>query len=142
MTKLHFASYSEARTHFRDVLDAAQSGRVTTVQRDREKFAVVNGEVLRSQLMALVPCEVVVTAEGGGWSAFIPGTPIAGEANDFDDAIDDLIVALREYATDWNDRLLTAPNHRMNWALVMVAELCTDDQLKEWMLRSDKAVAQ
>ena len=141
MTKRYFASYSEARTHLRDVLDAAQSGRVTTVARDRDRFAVVNAEVLKSQLAELLQSEAVVTAEGGGWSAFIPGTSLSAEGASFDDAIDDLVVAMREYAADWNDRLFTAPNHRSQWALVMLTELSTDDELKNWILHTDTSVA-
>lgn len=138
----HFTSYSQARTHFRDVLDAAQSGRVTTVERDRERFAIVNSDVLRSQLAALRPSDAVVTAEGGGWSAFIPGTPISAEGDEFDTAIDDLVVALRDYAADWNERLFTAPNHRANWALVMLTELSNDEQLKGWIIQADFDTAQ
>jgi Antitoxin of toxin-antitoxin, RelE / RelB, TA system len=137
MTIRHFGSYTTARTNLRDLLDAAHTGRVTTVDRDRERFAVVDAEMLRAQLAALRPSGAVVRPEGGGWSAFLPGVPVSGEGVDLDSALDDLIEALREYAADWNDRLLDAPNHRGNWALVVLTELSDDAQLKGWLLHDE-----
>ena len=134
MTTRHFGSYTAARVNFRDLLDTAHTGRVTTVERDRERFAVVDADVLRAQLAALRPAGAVVAAEGGGWSAFLPGVPVSGEGDDLDGALEDLIEALREYAADWNDRLLDAPNHRGNWVLVALTELSDDAQLKSWLL--------
>jgi NAD(P)H-hydrate repair Nnr-like enzyme with NAD(P)H-hydrate dehydratase domain len=137
MTIRHFGSYTTARTNLRDLLDTAHTGRVTTVDRDRERFAVVDADVLRAQLAELRPSGAVVTAEGGGWSAFLPGVPVSGEGVDLDSALEDLIEALREYAADWNDRLLDAPNHSGNWALVVLTELSDDQQLKGWLLHDE-----
>ena len=141
MTTRHFGSYTIARTNLRDLLDTAHTGRVTTVARDRERFAVVDADVLRVQLAGLRPSGAVVAAEGGGWSAVLPGLPVSGEGGDLDAALDDLIDALREYAADWNERLLDAPNHRGNWALVVLTELSDDAQLKGWLLQDEKSVA-
>lgn len=131
----HFATYSAARARLRDLLDTAHTGRVTTVARDRERFAVVDAEMLRSQLAALRPAVAVVTAEADGWSAVLPGVPVAGEGADLDSALVDLVDALRDYAADWNDRLVDAPNHRGHWALVMLTELSDDEQLLQWLLQ-------
>jgi len=138
----HFDSYTAARTHLRDVLDAAHAGNVTTLVRDRERYAVIDGDVLRSHLAMLLPSHAVVAAEGGGWAAFLPGLPLSGEGDDLDGALDDLIEALREYALDWNERLLNAPNHRGNWALVTLVELSDDTQLKDWLLSGELSVTQ
>jgi hypothetical protein len=135
MTTRHFHSYTAARTNFRDLLNAAHAGYVTTVVRDRKRYAVVDGGLLRAELAKLLPSRAVVVAEGGGWSAFLPGLPLAGEGADLDEALDDLIDALRDYAVDWNERLLHAPNHRGNWALANLIELSDDAELKEWLLR-------
>lgn len=142
MTTRHFDSYTAARTHFRDLLDVAHTGRVTTVDRERERFAVIGGDVLRAQLATLRPSRAVVAAEGGGWAAFLPGLPLSGEGDDLDGALEDLIEALREYAQDWNERLLNAPNHRGNWAIVTLVELSDDAQLKEWLLNDELTSAQ
>jgi len=142
MAVRHFPSYSEARANLRGVLDAANSGVVTTLERDHTRFAVVDGELLRSQLTALRPASAVVTAEGGGWSAFLPGLPVSGEGEDLDAAIDDLIDALRDYAADWNDRLHIASNHQDNWSLAALVELSTDEQLRDWLLTIDTIAEQ
>ena len=55
-------------------------------------------------------------------------------ASTFDAAINEMIDALREYAEDWQDHLLDAPNHRDNWGLVQMICLSTDDQLREWLV--------
>ena len=45
-----------------------------------------------------------------------------------------MIDALREYATDWQDRLLDVVNHRDNWAVVALIGLSDDEQLREWLV--------
>lgn len=141
MTTRFFASYTEARRNLRTVLDTARTGRVTTVVREHETFAVIDSEVLRRHLLRLQRSHAVVVAEGGGWSALLPGLPVHGDGETLDDALADLIDALREYAQDWNDHLLEAPNHRDNWSLVQLVELSTDEQLRDWVLASEAGTA-
>ncbi|WP_426509523.1 hypothetical protein ACPPVO_01875 [Dactylosporangium sp. McL0621] len=131
----HFDSYSAARAHFKELLDAARRGRVATVQRESGRAAVVDADRLRVSLVGVLPSPQVV-AEDGGWSVLLPGVPVAADASTFDDAIDEMVLALREYADDWQERLLDAPNHRNNWALVQVVELSDDAQLREWLAGS------
>ncbi len=75
-----------------------------------------------------------VVPEDGGWSVFIPGVPIAVDGVTLDEAVDEMIEALREYAEDWGDRLLDAPNHWENSDLVQLVSLGSDDQLREWLI--------
>lgn len=142
-TPRHFGSFTDARTHLRSVLDAAREGLVTTVDRDHERFVVINAADLRRDLAELRPAKAVVAAEGGGWSAVMPGLPVHGDGDTFADAIDDLILALREYSEDWNARLYRVPNHRGNRAVVELVELSDDEQLRDWILgRTDGAVTE
>jgi len=141
MQRRHFDSYTAARSNLRSLLDAAHDGYVTTLDRDAQRFAVVDAEVLRTQLATLLPSSAVVAAEGGGWAAFLPGLPVSGEGADLDGALADLVVALREYAEDWNDHLRSAPNHHQHWALVTLVELSDDTQLLEWLLDDGRPVA-
>lgn len=60
--------------------------------------------------------------------------PVAADAVTFDQAMEEMIEALREYADDWQERLLDAPNHRNGWALIQVVELSGDAQLREWLV--------
>jgi len=136
MSIVHYDSYTEARAHLKDLLDAAERGRVATVRRDAATTAVVDVERLRRSLAALCPSRAQVVAEAGGWSVFIPGLPVAADGASFDEAVAEMIVALREYADDWQDRLLDAPNHQNNWGLVQMICLSDDDQLREWLVGS------
>jgi len=139
VTTRHFASFTDARRQLRLVLDSAHSGRVTTVHRDTQRFAVVDAAQLAARFMRLRPSGAVVVAVGGGWAALLPGLPVAGDGATFDQAIDDLIDTLREYAQDWNDRLLDAPNHRDNWDVVEIVELASDDELRAWIMATEQA---
>ena len=127
-----YDSYSEARGHFKDMLDAAGKGLPATVRRDGSTTALVDARRLRAELARTCPHAEVVKEEGG-WSVFIPGTPVAADGATFDEALDEMTDALREYADDWQDHLLDAANHRGNWSLVQLISLSTDEQLREWL---------
>ena len=114
MSITHYDSYTEALAHLKDLFDAAERGRVATIRRDAGRTAVVDVDRLRSALASLSPSHAQVVTEAGGWPVFIPGLPIAVDGATFDEAVAEMIVALREYAEDWQDRLLDAPNHRDN----------------------------
>ncbi len=134
MSAVSYDSCAEARAHLKDLLDAAEKGRVATVRRDSATVAVVDVERLRQFLMSTVPSRAQVVPEAGGWSVFIPGQPVAAEGASFDEAIAEMIDALREYTDDWPVCLSDAPNHRDNWGLVQLIGLSDDQQLREWLL--------
>ena len=118
----------------KDLLDAAERGHVATVRRDAAKTAVVDVERLRSSLASLSAYRAQAVAEADGWSIFIPGLPVAADGATFDEAVAEMVGALREYAEDWHERLLDAPNHRDNWGLVQLISLSDDDQLRDWLV--------
>ncbi|MCP2318969.1 Antitoxin of toxin-antitoxin, RelE / RelB, TA system [Nocardia amikacinitolerans] len=134
MSAVRYDSYTEARAHLKDLLDAAGQGRVATVRRDTEYAAVVDAERLRYALARLCPANAEVVPENGGWSMYLPGLPIGADGADFDEAVEEMIIALREYADDWQSRLRTAPNHREHWGLVQLIELSNDAQLHDWLV--------
>lgn len=138
MTAVHYDSYSEARAHLKHLLDAAERGRVATVRRDSASAAVLDATRLRHFLATVVPSRAQVVPEADGWSVFIPGLPIAADGPTFDEALDEMVQALREYAEDWQDRLLDAPNHRDNWGLVQLISLSDDAQLRDWLAGSSR----
>ncbi|HEV7976203.1 prevent-host-death protein [Amycolatopsis sp.] len=138
MSAVHYDSYTDARTHLKDLLDAAESGRTATVRRDSVTTAVVDVERLRHFLASIVPSQAQVVPEAGGWSVFIPGLPVAADGESFDEAITEMIDALREYAEDWQDRLLNTPNHRDNWGLVQLISFSNDDQLRRWLVGAER----
>ena len=133
MTALHYDSYTEARTHLKELLDAAEQGRPATVRRDDSTAMVVDANRLLSFLRDVCPSRAQVVAEAGGWSIFIPGLPVAADGASFDEAVTEMIDALREYADDWQDHLDNVPNHTNNWGLVNLIALSSDDQLRQWL---------
>lgn len=137
----HFESFTDARRHLRSVLDAARLGLVTTVERDQERYVVLTAERLRQDLARLRPARAEVVAEGGGWAAILPGLPVHGDGETFAEAVDDLVLALREYAEDWNARLYHAPDHLVHRAVVELVELSDDEQLRDWILGPDHRAA-
>ncbi|MDQ7906476.1 hypothetical protein RB614_18340 [Phytohabitans sp. ZYX-F-186] len=134
MPAVHHESYTEARKHLKDLLDAAERGRVATVRRDSRTTAFVDRDRLRHLLASVSPSGAQVVAEDGGWSIFIPGLPLAADGPSLDEALDDMILALREYAEDWQERLLDAPN----WGLAQLVSLSDDDQLRDWLVGSGR----
>ncbi|MCO5974802.1 MULTISPECIES: type II toxin-antitoxin system HicB family antitoxin [Actinoallomurus] len=133
MSSVHFNSYTEARAHLKDLLDAAELGCTATVRRESSRAAVVDADRLRHFLAVVSPVRAQVVAEDGGWSVFLPGLPISADGATFDEAIAEMVDALREYAADWQERLREAPNHRQQWGLVQLIDLSSDDQLRDWL---------
>ncbi|GAA3929405.1 hypothetical protein [Microbacterium soli] len=127
-----YPSYSSARAHFKDVLDATERGRSVTVAREGHVSVVVQADRLQSFFFHSVAPRVELTTEDGRVIALMSGRPFASEGATVDDALDDLILSLREYAEDWEARLQQAPNHRDNWALVQLIKLSSDEQLLKW----------
>lgn len=134
MAAVHFDSYTDARAHLKALLDAAERGLVATVRRESARTAIVDVERLRHYLATVTSSRAQVVSEAGGWSIFIPGLPVAADGATFDEAVGEMIDALREYAEDWQDHLLDAPNHRDNWGLVQLISLSDDEQLRDWLV--------
>lgn len=136
MPQVHYDSYTEARSKLKNLLDAAENGQVATVRRDAATAVVLDAGRLQYFLASVVPSHAQVVKEAGGWSVFIPGLPVAADGETFEEAIAEMANALREYAEDWQDHLLHAPNHRDNWGLVQLISLSDDEQLHEWLVGS------
>jgi predicted RNase H-like HicB family nuclease len=133
MPAVHYDSYTDARNNLKQLLDAAESGHVATVRREDATSVVLDAGRLRHFLASVVPSHAQVVPEAGGWSVFIPGLPVAADGESFEVAVDERVGALREYASDWQDHLLAAPNHAKNWGLVQLICLSDDSQLAEWL---------
>lgn len=136
MPPLHYPSVASARDNIKLILDAAERGQAVTIERSARRSAVVDAGRLRDFLLASAPSTAEVVHEQGAWVITMPGRPIAAEAASYEEALDELVDALREYAADWNDRLHAAPNHRDNWGLVQLIALSTDEQLRDWLVRA------
>ncbi len=130
---MEYLSYTDTRSQLREVLDTAEAGMPIGVQRHGKQVALIESGKLREVLLdsrRLGRPEAV--AEAGGWSVLLPGTPIAADGADLDEAVDEFVSALREYAEDWETRLRFAPNHLHHWPLVQFVSLSSDADIAEW----------
>jgi hypothetical protein len=132
--EVKYRSAREAREHFKDILDAADDGRPATVTRDERRVAAVDADRLVHFLTRVHPSGAEVVPESDGWSLSIPGTPVASDGATLDDAVEEMIDALRDYDQEWVDHLRLAPNHAQNWGLVQIVTLSSDEQLHDWLL--------
>lgn len=133
-----FDSFTEGRAKLKQLLDAADRGVPALLRRDGDRVALVDVDRYVAFLRRAVPERAEVVPEAGGWSVFIPGTPVAADGSTFDEAIDEMVDALREYAEDWEARLRTAPNHQERWALVQLVSLTDREQLRAWLVDAGK----
>lgn len=130
-----YPSYSHAREHFKDVLDAATAGRIVTIARGGELHAVVAADRLRDYFFRTVEPRVEVTVDEGRTIALMVDRPFVSEGSNVETALADLVLSLREYAEDWERRLQRAPNHSEAWPLVQLVKLSTDAELLAWFER-------
>lgn len=133
MTIVAYGSVRDARTHFKDLLDAADEGRPAVVSRDDRRVAALDADRLVHFLLTVLPAKAQVVSEAGGWSIMLPGLPIAADGATLDEAVDEMVEAMRDYADDWVGHLRSAPNHRENWGLVQAISLASDDDLRGWL---------
>jgi hypothetical protein len=81
----------------------------------------------------------IADEDGGGWALVLflenPGNVISAWGQTFDEALDDLVEGLREYAEDWHDHLHAAPNHRRRKSLVQLIQISDGSQLRQWLAR-------
>jgi hypothetical protein len=127
-------SSTNARDNFSTVLDEAVEGAATVIERRRQRVVVVDQSRFLAAIEPSLPTPVAVP-EDDGWSLMLPGLPIAADGPTFDDAINEFVDALVEYAEDWEARLRMAPNHAANWPLVQFVRLSSRDTLREWVIR-------
>lgn len=128
-----YGSFTEARRSLKDILDAAENGAVVSIERGNRVSVVADRDRLRDYLVGTLISNVQVVADEAAWVILMPDTPFAAEGVTLDQAVDDLIDNLREYAGEWSEHFRVAPNHANNWALVQLVTLSTDDQLRDWL---------
>jgi prevent-host-death family protein len=132
--RIDYATSATAREHFAEVLDAAANGRAVTIgRRGHPTAAVMDAETVRRFLAREVPANARVAIEDGRYIVILEGEPFVSEGRALDEAIDDMVVVLREYSEDWFARLKVAPNHEHRWGLATLVKLSSDQQLAQWL---------
>lgn len=107
----------EARDHFKQLMDRAESGGVAVLRRN-SAMVLVSRAVLDEALAARHPFDVNVSFADGQTSMWIDGLPVHGVADSYDEAEEDFLDALIDYAEAWVSELRFAPNHAANGGLV------------------------
>jgi hypothetical protein len=88
---------------------------------------------IREHLSHVVSPAVRILHENGRVIALMNGRGFASEGTTLEGVLQDLVLTLREYSQDWDDRLKHAPNHIHNRDLVQLVALSTDDELLQWL---------
>lgn len=133
-----FATSSDARKHFSEMLDGAATGLPITVQRGKERFVVNDADRLRLFFAQTTTPRLRIGKDGNVWVASMDHRPFVAEGLTREEAIDALIEELREYADEWAEHYEGAPNHQGAWGLVQLVSLSSDEELAAW-LRSEAA---
>lgn len=130
---MQVAAISEARTKIKSLFDAAEAGLPVSMSRSEARVALVDAERLRYVLGRLMP-PAEAFHEAGSWWVLLRGLGLYGDGASLDEAVDDAVCALREYAEDWVDHLHADRGHGGRWGLVQFVSLSSDQQLRDWLL--------
>jgi hypothetical protein len=96
--------------------------------------AAVDADRLLHLLMRLHPSKAQAVPDGDRWTIALSGVPVAADGATVDEAVVEMVDALRDYSEAWTERLRLAPNHADNWGLVQIVTLASDEQLRNWLL--------
>ena len=128
-------SSTEARTHWRDIMNASDKGLPVSIGRHGATVsAVTDAERLRKYLSQTLDPHTLTFFEDGLHAIVLEQLGFASEGASLEAAIEDMIVQLREYADDWGTHFSAAPNHADNWALVQLISLSSEAHLREWLI--------
>jgi hypothetical protein len=133
MSSTLYVNSTSARQDFSRFLHSVIDSQVVTVQTSGHVVALVDANVLREHLSSVVTANAQVYEEDGAIAIVLPGRPFAVETSSLAESLDEMVDVLREYTSDWQDRLRSAPNHSGNWALVQLVELSSDEELIQWL---------
>ena len=130
-----YPTYSNAREHLKDVLDATARGRTVTVARDGELSVVVPVDRLRDYLYRTVAPRIRVVSAHDRVVALMEDRPFVSEGIDIDSALQDMTVSLREYAETGKSVSRMPPITPTRGRSCSSTKLSTDEQLLAWFVR-------
>src|SRR5690606_22615455 len=115
---------TEARTHWRDIMNASTQGVPVTIGRHGSAVsAVTDAGRLREYLAETLDPSALTFVENGVHVIVLNRRGFTSEGETLEDAVEDMVHQLREYAEDWGEHYSVAPNHQDNWALVQMISM-------------------
>lgn len=117
----------EARDQLKDVLDEAERGGVAVVRREKPVVLVLRDDV--DQLVASkAPLDVESAVTDGQFAFWLEDVPVHAVGADLDDAEEQFLDALVDYADLWYQELRYAPNHARNQCLALRVAMYAGDR--------------
>ncbi len=136
---LEYRTISAARKAIGDIYNTAERHIAVAITReDDAPVAVIRQDHLKKALQALCPLEPQVRfSPDGQVSIWLDGLPVSGQGESFEEAGDELIDSLRDYAKTWVEDLREYPNHKHRWDVVNLVLLSNDDELRAFLFGDD-----
>ena len=116
-----------ARDHMKDVLDAAESGGTAVITRNRP-VAAVDAGTLEELLAKEAPFEILSSVTDEQIAFWLADGLVHGVGADLEEATNDFLDALLDYAQSWFEDLSRAPNHAHNRLLLLRIALHAGDR--------------
>ncbi len=117
----------EARSQFKDVLDEAEQGGVAVVRRDKPIVILLREQV--DQLVEAKASLDVMSAVTDDQIAFwLEDAPVHAVGSDLDEAEDQFLDALVDYADLWFHELRYVPNHAQHQHLALRVAMFAGDR--------------
>lgn len=108
----------EARDQLKAVLDEAERGGAVVIRRARPVVVALRDDI-EDLLAAAAPFEVQSAVTGGQFAFWLDQVPVHAAAAGLDQAEDEFLDALVDYADLWHRELRHAPNHAGNRFLAL-----------------------
>jgi hypothetical protein len=132
--------FTEARSQLSRLYSRISEGGVEVIERNQECDVVIaNASEYRQLLERQAPFRIEVRFGAKSVAAWIKGLPVHAEGETVEAAIDELAVALVDYASAWEKHLQHAPNHRENIGYVRRTQIAGSTAAVRQMLALDAA---
>lgn len=133
--------FTEARSQLSRLYSRIrEEGGVELIERNQERdVALVNAAEYGHLLEERAPFRIEMSFQEGSVACWILGLPVHAEGDTLEEALQELAVALIDYASTWEKYLRHAPNHSQNVGYVRRVQLAGSVDVVREMLEADAA---
>ncbi len=130
--------FTEARSQLSQLYSRISGGGVEVIERNQERDVVIaNASEYRQLLERQAPFRIEVRFGARSVAAWIKGLPVHAEGETVEEALDELALALVDYASTWEKHLRHAPNHEENIGYVRRVQFAGSTSAVRQMLARD-----